>query len=443
MARLILDKMRRLIGAWLFICLLSLLVGWMLGEMISKPKGRDLSDFNVFMFLFGLASLPGWLMELKSGYHRVALTLPFTTRQMGRFFWSIGVGMPTFLIACFGGLGLLTHGVGPGFFRSWVELTLVMGLLLGSIFWIFSGSPRPTADKGEGNRRMQRVYVFIFFAVILAFLYWLLHASFSRDTKVAIFSVPALAFTILGWSRAEGFLIDCGGWRETGIDEGKKAGTIQAPSGRGGLTYLSGKFALEHLMAMLLAVVGIIIFNLWESHGQNWSHLPWAWCCMLYGSLIVTLRQLNAIVTQLRCVRTLPLSGGQIAVLLLLVVLTPFLITVLIVSLLIGMSAGHPAGMLAGKVGVMGLAPLSVLAVGMVWNSEYRWGRLILIAMATFFAGAVPFYHLVLGGPSFSVMFAGGYASVFAVLAASLIQRLVERHDFTYRQRGATDWNNE
>jgi hypothetical protein len=131
----------------------------------------------------------------------------------------------------------------------------------------------------------------------------------------------------------------------------------------------------------------------------------------------------------------LPLTGPWIAGLLLLITLAPFVFTSLIISVLMGLSGGMLMGISACKASLMGIAPLCVLTVALVWNNGEPVGRLVLTGILVSFSSAASVYQLFAGQPGLPVPFVVVYPLIFVVVAFCLLRKLIERDDLTYRAR--------
>jgi hypothetical protein len=432
---------------WVLIPVLSALVGFEMGDWIFKGRFPT----PLFWLIWFAFSLPGMLLEFNAGYARVALTLPFTSRQMARIFWLLSVGIPTSLLVVFGGLGLFVNGrvnsvPTQSVLPLWAEMVPLAGLVFGSFFWITSGSPLPVTDPGQ--RKKQQVWLVGFLLAVAAFGWWLYQATYSREIKCAIFAVPALLFTIFGWYRAEGLLVEYGGWQRDNAVSEPVVGPVKSPVGKGGLAYLLGRFALVQVGSVLSIAAAVAGWIAWEkSRGNDDVALIWAWFMPPFVCLMISINQMSSLVGQLRCLRMLPLTGTQVAGLLLGVTLAPFLSVGLLMAVLVGTSGAMAAGVAVGKAVVLALAPVCLLVVGGVSNNEGRWGRSVLLAIGICLTGALPFYQMVrlaVGGTGLPTAFAVGYAVAFLAAAYYSLGWLLERSDMTYRRRvvaGSGAWN--
>jgi len=434
---IILDKLRRLKLVWIAVCILSMCVG---GEWVEMTAKTGTSTGDSWWLIFYAALLPFLLLELNRGYARVALTLPFTARQLGRLLWLISVGMPTVIVAFFGGLGVLLGGLANSVPANrlpvlWVGMVLLAGLLLGSGFWLLNCFP--TSDsKGKASRRwMGQTYGNIVVGALIVFGYWLCQASYSPGTKYGIGSLLALLFTSIGWYRSGGLLVESSERRRGASEAEKRTWEIKSSVGNGGLWGLLGRMVMGQFAVVLFSLVAVVIWSVWESHGANWLVTTKVWLVTLYVCGAIAIGQSAQLAGQPRTLRILPLTGKQIAGLLLLTALVPFLLAGLIISVFVGLSGGVPMGISVCKASFMGLAPLCVLTVALVWNTEEPMEKGVVMLVLVGLSSVAPVYQLFAREPGLPVPFVVTYPLLFLVVAFWVLMKLIERNDLTYHAR--------
>lgn len=448
MKEIIWDKLQRFKLMWIVACLFSIWLGADWVEMVAKT---ETSSRGAWWLIFYGAWIPSCLLELHRGYARVALTLPFTVRQLGRFLWLISVGIPTLIVAVFGGLGGLLVGMESSepvsrLLVLWGAMVLLAGLLFGSGFWVLNPF-RAQAAKGQASRRwLGQTYGDLVVLALIVFGIWLYRASYSQGTKYCIACLPAFLFTVYGWYRAGSLLVDYDGSRRGGLAEVKKVGRVHSPAGNGGLGLLLGRMVVAHFGVIFFCLVAVILGSSLKSHWAPRLVVTDACMIALLVCGVTTIVQASPLASQPRSLRMLPLTGPLIAGLLLLITLAPFLFASLIISVLMGLGGGMPMGISACKASLMGLAPLCVLTVAIVWNSGEPIGRVILTGILVSASGAAPAYQLLAGPPGLPVSFVVVYPLLFVVVAFCLLRKLIERDDLTYRARssvGEAWWNGQ
>jgi hypothetical protein len=107
MKLLLLDKLQRLKWGWIFVSVFSLIIGLWLPHLIND-LGTRTANYSFVLVMFSAT----WLLELGVGYGRVALSLPFKARDVGRLLWVVTVVVQTLVFACFSGLGILLGATG-------------------------------------------------------------------------------------------------------------------------------------------------------------------------------------------------------------------------------------------------------------------------------------------------------------------------------------------
>jgi hypothetical protein len=426
MKHLVWDKFRRLISTWIVLGLAGLIFGAEAPELHSAP-------FKSWWLIYMWSLSPG-VTELGRGYGRVLLTLPFTIRQAGRFLWFVAVVMPTLVIACSSALGILMRvpwlPSTAGLFTLWLQIVLMGGLLFGSTFCIFSSPPSFSQDPSR--RTAQQVYGVIFLIGILAFGYWLYKSPVSSQIKYLVTCLPGVAFTILGWHRAEHLLVDYGEYRQIAPVVKKNSGTPTQESGFGGIPFLAATSVGRQLVVVTVIVV-ITSVVLVHDRDQLVTSM------MLYMSLLIfafsSIGEMTRLLSHLKYLRTLALTSRQLAALFLSLTLLPFLILSIITASAMSLLLGVVAGLSCLKVCILGLAPVCVMITAAVWNSENRGSRIILAAIALAISLIAPVYQAAASGTGLPILFIVAYPIVFLVLALVIISHLIESNDMTYRMR--------
>lgn len=430
MKYLVWDKFRRLIPTWIALGLVGLIFGAESPELHNAPHSDPI---KLWWLIYVLSSVTG-ITELGAGYGRVLLTLPFTTRQAGRILWFVAVIVPTLVIACFCGLGILMRvpwlSSTAGLFTLWLQIVLMGGLLFGSTFWIFSSPPSFSQDPSR--RTAQKAYGVIFVIGMLAFGYWVYTSPASGETKYLVTCLPGTVFAFFGWHRAEHLLVDYGGYRQTDPVVRKSPGTSTQEFGFGGIPFLAATSAGRQLVVVTVVVV-ITCVVLVRERDQLVTSM------MLYMSLLIfafgSLGEMARLLSHLKYLRTLALSSRQLAGLFLSLILLPLLILGIINASVMSLLLGVAAGLTYVKVCILWLAPVCVMITAAVWNSENRGTRIILTATAIGISLIAPVYQAAASGTGLPILFIVTYPVIFLVLAHLIISHLIESNDMTYRMR--------
>jgi hypothetical protein len=427
MKMLLLDKLRR---GRLVLVLYSLCF-FAFGFILPTELNSSHSSFwNNWWFLMYLCFLSSLTSELPKGYGRVVLTLPFTARDIGRFLWFISVAAPTLLLAFFSGFGILIitpfSGFHGGVLWAWIQMVLMGGLLLGSVFWINSGSPVPQPT------RQRWIYGILFWIGLVGGGYWLYHAAFNGEAKYAIVCLLGLVFTVLGWQRAEGLVVDYGEYRQTALAEAKSPAKSPLPSGFGGMRFLLFRSVVRQF-GWLVAI--LLFFGFITYRSRDWQGVIDGMPMLLLFTIIVVIPEVINVLLHLKYLRTLPLTSKHLAGAFLVITLLPFLALSAIVSIMATMHQGSEAGLSWFKACIAVLSPVCVVTTAAVWHDEQQLGRIAVVVIVFVISAIAPVYQLAAGGSGLPVWFVISYALGSLALALFAISHLIERNDMTYRLR--------
>lgn len=442
MKLLLFDKLQRLKLGWMLVSFLSFGIGLSLPDW---PRELRIESFH-FSFIFVLFLLGTWPLELGGGYDRVILSLPLTARRLGRFLWMISVGLQTLAFAFFSGLGLLLRllhsNFGGELFLRWLQSVLIVGLIIGSLFWFFSGAPAPKITGSKRSRAMQLGYQVAMLASVVGFIYWLNSASLDQETKYMILCVPCLVCTVLGWYRAEGLVVDYSEYRSTACINKALPGSYAVGSGGGGILYLLITSYIRQLAGLAAIILGIGCLGGFIFHQKSPPPLPIIAMMLPFFFCLFSLQEQTRLVSQLRYLRTLPLRPRQIALMMLAVTLLPLVVCSGISMLLTPMDPDLPSGMKLFKGLLAGIGPACVLIAVSPWHSESSVERIVITITCLCLSAIVPLIQLCSSGPGFPMVFILGYALAVVILTVFIIVRLLEKNDLTYRPRPELMQNN-
>jgi len=426
---IILDKLRRLKLVWVGLCLGSMLMGFMMSFSTVS-----------WMYLPAIAALvPNLACEFDNGYGRVLLSLPFTTRKAGRILWFVLAGIPALIMAVFGGVGILAGAMSiptvDHLLLRWLELSGLSSVFFGSVFWIGTGAKMPLVI-----RRSLPGWVYPFHERLLLVIggaigYWLYHAPYSGDVKCAIVCALGLVLTIWGRQHAETRLVAGGERRQPADSPVSQASHFRAPTGKGGIGFLLGRMVAGQLSALLLVTLGVLAWCWLLSRGRDWSWISRAWPMLVFAVFIPTAQRISELVVHLRCLRTLPLTAGQIAGLFLLASLLPIVLLFPTVVMFAGAQHDIHEGLSVGKTCVLAMAPVSLLTAAAVWRESWNPGIIAGLVVAFCLTMIPIIYQLVVGWPGLSWPFIIIQVVIFLALAFWTMRYGIEHNDQTYHKR--------
>jgi hypothetical protein len=325
-------------------------------------------------------------------------------------------------------------------------MVLAGGLLCGSFFWLMSGALWGAALSRAGGVR-RKVFLWQFYAcafaiALLGGIYFLWKSTISITDKLVIVYSFGFVFSVLGWFRAESLVVD-NIFRRDVIGAGISRGKFEPRPGYGGLSYLIVRFCLFYLSLVTLLIAAVIGGNgiaVWQGHGHaSWADglaaalvevQIWSFCLCLFQTLMVA--------PHLKFLRSLPLTSKQLAATILCMALLPVLIIGGLWTLFFLIKPGvlpTVSALSILKFCLLDLAPICVLATGVIWYNEKHFKRISGIVLA-FNVSMVPLiYQLVTNhggkGLPMGIIIALPVLSLPAALFT--ISRLLERNDMSYR----------
>ncbi len=282
--------------------------------------------FPVWLFM-GTALLS---YDLRRGLTRVCLSLPVSTRELAHTWWWATVGLPTVGISLTSAGVYVAAGLVKGNWGMWptvVSSILLCAGLLGQFFFLQTQNPAPSAGKkwaGWSNLFFNLLYMVVCFGWIKNGMYGDLVSAWG-----IIFFVAAIVLTIKGWRQAE--------WLVNKYAEDR--GPVQAGSGGylplagnatgpGGLGFLIRQIYVGMVVPGLFMVVWFAAIFAWSAWRQRPliadDMLMVDHVIFLIGSGLLML-QIVPVCAHLRYLRTLPVSAGKLAGLLVLAPLAAIL----------------------------------------------------------------------------------------------------------------------
>jgi len=431
MKQLIFDKLTRLAVYWIILGLAGLVLEF------------EILDFQspcfvilIIYFVFYLLGFSNSFTELRSGYGRIVLTLPFTTRQIGRGLWLVSVGLPTLAITIGSGIVILISALGTSAFEEslvlWLHLGLMSGLIFASSFWLLNPRPKASINK----HRIQFAYHIVFYAVLAGIGYELYQASFSPEIKYIIVCLLMLPFALLSWHRAESLLVDYGECRQLASTGATSSGKYQPPAGFGGLRLLFVNQAGQFLTIMAGILIFVCLYFHWSSsqpvQPEMWTVFP-----LICG--LSVLLAIDGICAHQKFLRTLPISSKQLAGVFLLLATGPYALISVLTGLWLTWSQGFTAGTWIFYTSAFVMASIGCLTIAFVRYSEDSMETVAFAVLVLVLPAVIPIFLLASWGINLPLAFVILYPLAFLIGSFFAIAHFIETNDLAYRRRDTPD----
>ena len=290
-----------------------------------RAKGMDVFFFPYAAF----ASVLLLSMDLQRGGARATIALPIPVKQIARAWWLVSVGFPAigvivlgFLSAGFSaGLASLTHTPGEFYFSSVFFICLTNVLWLGSMYFLFS-----CVSGSYGSDWWSRTRAMFFGSLWgLSFGGWVFFAQYmSRSSSKAIIglAVCGLFMSIAGWFRAEQLVLQRAGFRPASQRAGNRPAKYRISQGFNGIPLLITKVITDALLWGVYLVAFMAIMAFFQGGLTSLPKFVNSFMSMAGDGFppffFIVLFQIFPLASQLRLLRTLPLSTTSLAILLVL-----------------------------------------------------------------------------------------------------------------------------
>ena len=433
MRLLILDYFRRRSRFWMLLLALS---GVELGHIIaSDPRDAVHAASDVIPGLIQVTAIFGLIPlsnDLARGLARCASSLPLTSAQIGRALWIVAVPTPVIV-----GTALLS--IGAAFYDCRHPSSIFPGAMLAGAFvfgllWLGAGFTVlfqvSVTQSGAGWVSVIRGGIF---GVALAAMtfgppYYLNYVLARPLATAIVFGVAAVA-TCAGWLLAGQFVMARATFRpgkSLSIKPGDKFG---ATPGYGGIP----RFISTTFVRGFLATVGFVaLLTVMECQTESWRKVITSTDGMLVmggpGCVVIILLLLPAL-THLRFLRTLPISPGALAAVLIGMVVLPTLAAGLVLAGVAGFAAGTPAAsQLLLNAYVLWLSPAALGVVVAVWLGVSQRSTVVQVTLLITLAPSIVgiFFHTAKVPFLFSALFAG---------ASGIVAFLLTRYSLTESSR--------
>lgn len=430
MNRIILDELERRWWLWGLLCpLVCLLFGFL----------SALSKDSVYFALY-LIPVTANVLPQKLRFGRVLLSLPLTTRQIGQTFWMIAVAIPSVLLAFFGGLGVLfqhsftTHA---GFLEIWSRIVVIGSLGCGSAFWLFSGAPTNPQEQWH-NRIAGQLYSYGFSIALIGGGYLLYKSDISNEMKFVIVCLLGLVFSVLGWFRAEGLIVDYAADRKEITNLFRSKAIFRPRTGYGGIPYLIVNSFIRFLGILIVAIVVAVGIPLWKDHRFVWPHILDSMQMIRFFLFLFCLWPVLPVGVHQKFLRSLPMTSKELSAVILCLPTLPFLILCAIFIPIDFQRIGAPAALSLLKTELLFLAPLYVFVTAIVWRDESKpekIARVVIVLMLSAIPATIQLMYVIWnpGKQDLPVWVVVIVPLASCSLALLKIRNLLEKNDMTYR----------
>jgi len=263
--------------------------------------------------------------DQRRGLTRALMALPVTAKQIGRAWWLSTVGVPALLLTATTGLSAIVPVEGGR--TGLLFLNCLMQILfLGSLFGL--SSLMVAGDQGGWHERTRRGFWRGFFgtiwrlAIAAGILLLLLDFSWSDPFRAGILVAAGSVLTITGWFLAERMVWRRGAYRPNAQATASRLAQYKAPAGCGGLPFL-WQGLLIPLGWLGLAFVGwLVLAGMFQGRSLRFPPQLVEVNVILFSPisfLFVYAFVVVPVVTQLRFLRTLPISASIFAATLVLI----------------------------------------------------------------------------------------------------------------------------
>jgi hypothetical protein len=424
MNRLIFDYLRR----WSLVLALVSMLEFGLGCLLACRPEDNFEFWGLLLAMWTGANLLSF--DLKRGVAHAVAILPLTARQIGRSWWLATVAIPAIVLAALLYLGAgAFHHINPDKVIPAGRLAIVSLLnvaWLGTMFNCVSSTP---VIHETGWIRMRSTFIGRLSAImLLGGMLVCQNASKSPLKSIILLGVGAF-LTVASWFRAERFALGRAGFRLTVPHYKCPRGRHSAPGGRGGIPFLiSTNFVRTFLP--LVAMVALMAL-IWSWSGQA---IPRQQAIVLFASMgsfmscfFIFFLQPMSVLQHLRFMRTLPVSAGELAAVMIAVAILPLIALGALAAGVAGLSLGTPVAITVSKSYMFILAPASLCVLFAVWRGAGAQACvLLLFTMFGFFLAPMClqglFHHQEI---PFSLT---GTIAAFCVLSALLLTRCALMH---------------
>ncbi|MEI7729559.1 MAG: hypothetical protein WCO56_08295 [Verrucomicrobiota bacterium] len=370
MKRLMLDYFRRWWWVLVIGATLELVMGWFAATHTENNNFDPASSFQFQIALFTGAFLLSF--DLQRGAARTVAALPLTARQIGRAWWLMTVGIPATVLISLLGLGAgLFHWFHPAtvFPVNRLGLASLFTLLsLGSLFTLIFNT-----TQGMQGSRPQRAFNLVgggLVGLMIGGGFIIFQDITNNPIKCALFIGVGSVLTVVGWFRAGQFVVGRASFRVAGLQTKAPRGQHRAPIGFGGVPLLIRVVSVRAFLIGLAMIVMMPLFLVLQGRMTSWREVIdiMGGVGNFFPFYFIILFQIIPSLTQLRFLRTLPLTASHLAAVMFAIVLLPLIALGVLVAGFGGLVVGASASLAVLKSYTFTLAPASLCIFFFIWR---------------------------------------------------------------------------
>jgi hypothetical protein len=265
-------------------------------------------------------------LDLQRGGTRVITTLPLSNKQIAQAWWLMSVGIPAAGIIVLGflsaglsvGLAFLGHASGEFYFSSVALICLTDILWLGSMFFLLTCMPGPFGSDWWSKTRG------MLFGSLWGFSFggWMFFAQYlnrSPRDVVIILVICGFLMSVAGWFRAEQLVGQRAGFRPAWQRARKRPAKYEISQGFNGISLLITKVITNALLMGVYLVAFMALFAFLEGDLKSVAQFIHSFFLTTSGGFplwMIIAFSMFPFFSQLRLLRTLPLSTIKLAILL-------------------------------------------------------------------------------------------------------------------------------
>lgn len=441
MRRLMLDHFRRWSRVLALCAVFALMQGWFIASSAEYA-------FEFWIFLLALWTGANLLsFDLRRGVVRAIAVLPLTARQIGRGWWLATVGIPAIALAALLFLGAAAfYAFHPDMILPMDRLamaSLFILLWLGILFTTIFPTP------GFFGKGRERVLTGLFAA--LSFMMLFGGMVFFQDTsknpiKFGILLGVGALLTVVGWLRAERFVLGRASFRLAALQSQNPRGRHRAPGGYGGIPFLLSTTCIRAFLYLAAMAALMVLCDCWN--GQRTSPPANIEFFAPMGSFMscwfIIFFQLMTVLRQLRSLRTLPISATRLAAVMIALAILPLMALGALGAGAAWLAWGTPVArlVLTSYTFILGAAALCVFFA--VWQGTGTQISVLMVLTMFAFQQLTLWLPRLFHYPKIPFMLTGPIVACCVLLAFLLTRRSLLHSNHAYRAQansfGSVPW---
>jgi hypothetical protein len=451
MKKIILDHFRR----W-WLVLIAILLAYFAFQLFSihENNSQIYDDRNITsikhtihnvhsFFIFQILMILGFLLlfDLQRGLPRVLISLPITTKQIGRAWWLASVAFPAIAL---GSVGLLEILFFPGktnittlsenYLMNWTLAALYLGAMFGALTFM------PTMIPDTFMDRIRNLFFGSLFALTIFGIIFLQFETLTTTKAILIFTAYAI-LSVLGWFRAEQMVLQRASFRLVAQSSRKKPQQHKVPRSFGGLPYLAQRTFIQTTLVSFVLIIWMTFAMSFFFHNQNLSQ---AIIPMIHGGstpyvFFVLLFSIVPVAFQLRVLRTLPISPSVLTAILIFLPIVSIAIVGLIVIAVASAMSGEAVVLPAINDFLMLGVKAAIMVPLIVWRGldvlTYIFIFFMMVSGSFVSLGLTLIFHLGTKAQAHPLWM---YLTIFLLCVAAsfaLTRRLLTKSSSAYRVR--------